>query len=104
MSGGGPRSEEGKSVSRWNAATHGLRSPAPVVPGVENQEDWESHRAGILESLSPEGHLEQVLAERVALQSWRLNRVTRYERENIALSQEKINEDWIETQRGENVG
>lgn len=104
MSGGGPKSEEGKSVSRWNAATHGLRSPAPVVPGVENTEDWEAHRSGVLESLSPQGHLEQVLAERVALQSWRLNRVIRYERENIALSQEKIYEDWTEIQTAQNEG
>jgi hypothetical protein len=37
--------------------------------------------------------LELVLAERVALLSWRLHRVTRYERETIALSQEKVEED-----------
>lgn len=93
MNGGGPKSDEGKSVSRWNAAKHGLRSPAPVVPGVENKEDWEAHREGILENLSPEGHLEQVLAERVALQSWRLNRIIRYERESIVLSRERMEDD-----------
>jgi hypothetical protein len=32
---GGPKTEEGKEVARWNATRHGLRSPAPVVPGVE---------------------------------------------------------------------
>jgi hypothetical protein len=64
-----------------------------VVPGLEKAEDWEEHRDGVLESLSPEGHLELVLAERVALLSWRLHRVTRYERETIALSQEKAEED-----------
>jgi hypothetical protein len=47
----------------------------------------------MLESLSPEGHLELVLAERVALLSWRLHRVTRYKRETIALHQEKVEED-----------
>ncbi len=67
--------------------------PAPVVPGVEKAEDWEEHRDGVLESLSPEGHLELVLAERVALLSWRLNRVTRYETETITLSQQKIEDD-----------
>jgi len=64
-----------------------------VVPGLEKAEDWEEHRDGVLESLSPEGHLELVLAERVALLSWRLHRVTRYERETIALFQEKVEED-----------
>jgi hypothetical protein len=44
---------------------HGLRYPAPIVPGVENKEDWERHRDGVLESISPKVHLELVLAERV---------------------------------------
>jgi hypothetical protein len=90
---GGPRTQEGKEIVRWNATRHGIRSPAPVVPGVEKEVDWEEHRDGVLESLSPEGHLELVLAERVALLSWRLHRVTRYETESIALYQEKAQED-----------
>src|SRR5215208_6319996 len=98
---GGPRTEEGKEVVRWNAARHGIRSPAPVVPGIEKAEDWEAHGAGTLESLSPEGHLETVLAERVALLSWRLHRVTRYETESIALYQEKAEDDLARERRYE---
>jgi hypothetical protein len=93
ISKGGPVTHEGKEVVKWNATRHGIRSPAPVVPGVEEKADWEEHRDGILESLSPEGHLELMLAERVALLSWRLHRVTRYETESIALYQEKAQED-----------
>src|SRR5215211_3465148 len=96
---GGPATQEGKEVVKWNATPHGIRSPAPVVPGVEKEEDWEEHRDGILGSLSPEGHLELVLAERVALLSWRLHRVIRYETESIALYQEKAQED-LAKQRG----
>src|SRR5215213_9604243 len=96
MAKGRPTTEEGKEITRWNAARHGIRSPAPVVPGIEKAEDWEAHGAGVLESLKPEGHLETVLAERVALLSWRLNRVTRYETESIALYQEKAQEDLAE--------
>jgi hypothetical protein len=91
--------QEGKEVVKWNATSHGIRSPAPVVPGVEKKEDWEEHRDGILESLQPEGHLEEVLAERVALFSWRLNRVTRYETETITLSQEKLEDDLADSRR-----
>jgi len=101
MNKGGPATEEGKEIVRWNAARHGIRSPAPVVPGIEAQEDWERHLAGTLESLAPEGHLETVLAERVALFSWRLNRVTRYETESIALSQEKAEDDLADRRRFE---
>lgn len=61
---GGPKTQEGKEIVRWNAARHGIRSSAPVVPGIEKQEDWEAHGAGVLESLKPQGHLETVLAER----------------------------------------
>jgi hypothetical protein len=96
---GGPRTEEGKEVVRWNSTIHGIRSPAPVVPGVEKKEDWEDHRDGILESLRPEGHLEFVLAERVALLSWWLHRVTRYETESIALFQEKAEDDLADRRR-----
>lgn len=90
---GGPQTQEGKDVVRWNATRHGIRSPEPVVPGLEKAEDWQEHRAGVLDSLSPKGHLEEVLAERVALLSWRLHRVTRYETAAITLSQEKVEED-----------
>ena len=93
---GGPKTEAGKEVARWNATRHGIRSQAPVIPGLEKAEDWEEHRDGVLMSLSPEGHLELVLAERIALLSWRLHCVTRYETESIALSQEKVEEDLME--------
>jgi hypothetical protein len=96
---GGPATQEGKEIVRWNATRHGIRSPAPVVPGVEKKEDWELHLAGTLESLSPEGHLETVLAERVALLNWRLHRVTRYETESIALFQEKVEDDLARQRR-----
>src|SRR5919107_5171854 len=97
---GGPNTQAGKEIARWNATRHGIRSPAPVVPGLEKAEDWEAHRDGMPQSLSPEGHLELVLAERVALLSWRLHRVTRFERETIALSQEKVEADLMKKRQG----
>ncbi len=101
VSKGGPETQEGKEVVRWNATRHGIRSPAPVIPGVEKAEDWEKHRDGVLESLQPEGHLEEMLAERVALLSWRLHRITRYETETIALSQERVEDDLTRERRFE---
>src|SRR5215208_7268598 len=98
---GGPATQEGKEVVKWNAVQHGIRSPAPVVSGVEKEVDWEVHRDGMLESLSPEGHLELVLAERVALLLWRLHRVIRYETESIALFQEKAEDDLADKRRFE---
>jgi hypothetical protein len=91
--GGGPATQNGKDLVKWNATRHGISSPAPVVPGLEKNEDWQEHRDGILENLAPVGRLEVTLAERVALLSWRLHRVTRYETGAIAISQETIEDD-----------
>ena len=93
MTNGGPATQNGKAVVRWNATRHGISSPAPVVPSLEKWEDWQDHREGILDNLSPVGQLEVTLAERVALLSWRLHRVTRYETGTIAISQETIEDD-----------
>jgi hypothetical protein len=74
----GPRTVRGRATSKMNAVTHGLRSLVPVLPG-ERAKDWTDHRAGIVAALVPVGALESELAERVALLTWRLRRVVRYE-------------------------
>ena len=61
------------------AVTHGITTASPVIEGMEDQQDWERHLDGIVESLSPEGALERTLAERIASLFWRLQRVTRHE-------------------------
>ena len=55
---GGPSTQEGKDIVRWSATRHAISSPKPVVAGSEKQEDWETHLEGIMENLSPVGHLE----------------------------------------------
>ena len=89
----GPKTPEGRLAVRLNASTHGILSPQPIVTAYEKPEDWEAHRAAIVDSLAPEGGLEHLLAERVALMSWRLNRVTLYEAERLQEGQEEVVED-----------
>jgi hypothetical protein len=86
----GPKTREGKLAVRLNASTHGILSVQPIVNAYESAQDWEDHRQGILDSLSPEGGMEQLLAERVASCSWRLNRILLYESETIAAAQEGV--------------
>ena len=74
----GPKTEEGRMAVAANAVSHGITSTSPVIEG-ESREDWQRHLAGIIESLSPEGALEEDLAGRVANLLWRLHRVTRYQ-------------------------
>jgi len=34
---GGPNTQEGKEVVRWNAVRHGISSPKPVIPGLQHR-------------------------------------------------------------------
>jgi hypothetical protein len=104
MTNTGPVSENGKAISSRNAISHGVLAKISVVPGLEREEDWEAHRAGVLASLAPEGHLENVLAERVALQLWRLQRVARYEASAITTAQESVEEDVARERRFRRLG
>ncbi len=103
MTKGGPKTESGKAVARLNATRHGVRATLPVVPGIERAGDWNAHRAATLASLSPEGHLEHLLAERVALQFWRLHRVARYEAGIIVNAQEAVQDDVAEARRNARI-
>ncbi len=55
-------------------------SPHPVIiETIETPAAWQRFRDGIVETLAPEGPLEEDLAENIALLRWRLKRVTHYE-------------------------
>jgi hypothetical protein len=76
----GPRTEEGKAIVARNAARHGIFASVPVIPG-ESAEEWEAHRAGVVDSLGPVGLLEVNLAERAALQDCSAEGLLRYTRQ-----------------------
>src|SRR5438874_3070277 len=94
-----PTTAAGKATSALNSIQHGILAQTAAIPGVERLEDWQAHRQGLLDSLVPDGALELCLAERAAVALWRLQRVTRYECEAIALSLERIEEDVAESRR-----
>ena len=89
----GPKTRAGKAAISRNAAKHGITSQYPVVPGVERHEDWIAHRDGIIESLAPEGYLEQDLAGQIAFLRWRLRRITRHETAVITQSVSSVELD-----------
>jgi hypothetical protein len=86
----GPRTLEGKAKARANATTHGIMALSPVVTSFESEAGWKAHRQGVLDSLDPQGGMEEMLAERVAMLSWRLNRVVVYESGAITTAQDKV--------------
>jgi hypothetical protein len=65
-----------------------------VIVGFENEADWDTHHQQTLVDLQPRGHLELVLAERIALLSWRLGRVARFESEAISTGVEGAEGAW----------
>src|SRR3990172_378223 len=77
--GGGPKTEQGRAIARLNALKHGFAAKSPVIPGIEDEKEWQRHRAGIVASLNPDGYLEEVLARRIATALWELDRLTAYQ-------------------------
>jgi hypothetical protein len=90
----GPKSDAGKSAVAKNAVRHGLLSWKPIISGFESEADWDEHCQQTLLDLQPHGHLELVLAERVALLVWRLARVARFEGEAISTGVEDAERAW----------
>jgi hypothetical protein len=74
----GPKTPEGKDVSRFNAVKHGLLADAALLP-EESHEDVKAVREAIHELLKPQGELETMLADRVVSCMWRLRRVLKVE-------------------------
>jgi hypothetical protein len=83
------------TVAKLNAMRHGLTAETPVIPGIESHDEWDTFRARLVDALAPVGALEDQLAERFASAAWRLRRVARYEREYIAVSQERVAGDML---------
>jgi hypothetical protein len=80
----GPRTPEGKARSAQNALKHGMRAQKYVVLPQEDGAAFEALEAALTLELAPVGALQAVLARRVALAAWRLERAERIEVELFA--------------------
>src|SRR5258707_14752804 len=69
----GPRTPEGKEVSRLNGLTHGMRSELPILPG-EDPEALRRRIAVWTGELGAETEPERHLVEAAVQASWRLDR------------------------------
>ncbi len=78
----GPRTSEGKAVSRYNALKHGILAQA-VLPafleGGESREEFENLLGSLRADLAPASSVEEMLVEQVAVGYWRLGRALRSE-------------------------
>ena len=80
----GPKTVEGRNRSRLNALRHGLTGQVTVMTGEDRASHDELAQA-LIQDLKPEGTLELQLAQRIATDSWRLNRAGAIEDNLFAL-------------------
>jgi hypothetical protein len=76
----GPRSEEGKAASRFNALQSGIHAKSQVIPG-ESAEELEAVAASYREQYRPENPAEVFLVDRMIRADWELRRFERIEAE-----------------------
>jgi len=74
----GPKTDEGKKVSKLNAITHGLAAETVVIMD-EDPKAFEELRDDLISEFAPETTLEFQLVDRIAGLMWRLKRVPRIE-------------------------
>ena len=74
----GPRSEEGKQISRRNAVRHGLTAET-VIEGLEDPEDYKAFEAAVTSDYEAQSAAERELVLRLASLLWRLRRATSIE-------------------------
>ena len=75
----GPRTQEGRTVSRLNAVSHSLTSKTVVLPH-ESQEEYNAVLRSLMNDHRPANDNERLLIERLAQAHWRLQRCYSVER------------------------
>jgi hypothetical protein len=55
------------------------RDAAPILKGIESGKAWQEHCDAIFDALKPVGYLEEMFTHRIALITWKLSRVARFE-------------------------
>jgi hypothetical protein len=102
----GPRTEEGKARSRLNALKHGLLATEAANFGVEGEAARKTFE-GLSDRLEnyyrPRGPIEEILVQKIAIVTWRLKRVMRFEARamhHASLSEEDSYRIWSARHKG----
>jgi hypothetical protein len=83
----GPRTEEGKRISRRNALRHGLTAET-VIDGLEDSEDYRGFEAAVIADYNARTAVERELVLRLASLLWRLRRIISIETDLIQFQAE----------------
>lgn len=85
----GPRTGEGRAVSKMNALKHGILSRQVLVRGLilqESEAELEALHQRFRDEFQPEGPLEELLVDQIVTAHWRLRRALSAESGEIALN------------------
>ena len=85
----GPKTPSGKKRVSRNATRHGFFSKWLLIQGQngnESQQEYDDFCAGLLKHFDPVGWLEELWVEKIAVWSWRLRRLIRFESGQISLA------------------
>jgi hypothetical protein len=88
----GPRTQRGKQKSKSNALKHGIFSKA-VLLKEEPRAEFDSLLRGLRNDCKPEGTLEELLVDNLAVISWRKRRLLIAERAEIRKGTEFVDSD-----------
>lgn len=93
----GASTEEGKSIISKNAIKHGIFAKDLIIScgeGKENSEEYQELFDNLIRDLNPDGQLQWVLVEKIAVDFWRLKRVLRFETGSIRICSDMVNYDY----------
>jgi hypothetical protein len=90
----GPKTPEGKARSAQNALKHGLRAEQFVLLHDEDAGAFQAMADALADDLAPVGALQALLARRLVVAAWRLERADRIECQLFALQAERSERGW----------
>ena len=85
----GPQTEAGKAASSLNGLKHGLTGLMRLLPD-EDQVDYARHCEGNVADLRPQGELELRMAQAIADDQWRIDRIRRIEQSLFLLAGDDV--------------
>jgi hypothetical protein len=88
----GPRTKRGKRKTRYNAVKHGIFSPV-VLKGRESKAEYQLLLASLQDYFQPEGVVEGILIDKLAMLLWRHRRLVQAECAEIGSVSEFIAEE-----------
>ena len=89
---GGVKTEEGKSIVKYNAVKHGLLCQQVVIEG-ENQEEFIELEKKVRDNFLPKNVMEDLIVNRIITGIWRLRRVLYIEKNLMEWQKNKFDLD-----------